>query len=187
MATIILDEYILLRTFEPEDADNLFSAINKSRQHLNPWLSWVSITTKPEHSLEFIQKARVQLHSQEALALGIFYDGAIIGGVGMHNKDHATNRADIGYWICPEYEGKGIVTRAVSALVDYLFSKVGLNKIEIRYITANKRSATIARRMGFRIEGIIRKSFMSNGNAEDLVIAGLLKQEWQSLEKKENS
>lgn len=179
MATITLDNHLLLRPFEPEDANNLFAAVNSSRQHLAPWLSWVGGTTKPEHSLDFIQKMRTQLHNQEGLALGIFYDGIVIGGVGMHNKDHATNRADIGYWICAEYEGKGIVTRSVTALVDYLFTKVGLNKVEIRYITANRRSAIVADRLGFRIEGIIRKSFMNNGIAEDLVVAGLLKHEWQ--------
>lgn len=179
MAIITIDEHIELRTFEPEDAESLFHVVNKSRHHLNPWLSWVSTTTKPEHSLEFIQNMRMQLHNQEALALGIFYNGNIIGSVGMHNKDHATNRADLGYWIDAEYEGKGIVTRAVKALIGYLFTKVGLNKIEIRYITANKRSATVAERLGFRIEGIIRKSFMSNGNAEDLVVTGLLRQEWK--------
>lgn len=183
MATIILDEHLLLRPFEPEDADNLFAAVNKSRQHLAPWLSWVSGTTKPEHSLDFIHKMRTQLHNQEGLALGVFFDGVVIGGVGMHNKDHATNRADIGYWICAEYEGKGIAMRAITALVGYLFTKAGLNKIEIRYIVSNKRSALVAERLGFRIEGIIRKSFLNNGIVEDLVVAGLLRQEWQSKSK----
>lgn len=183
LATIALDEHLLLRPFEPEDAATLFAAVNRSRQHLAPWLSWVSGTTKLEHSLDFVHKMRVQLHNQEGLALGIFCDGEVIGGVGMHNRDHAANRADIGYWICAEYEGKGIVRRSVTALVDYLFTKVGLNKIEIRYITANKRSAIVAERLGFRIEGIIRKSFMNNGIAEDLVVAGLLKHEWQQSRK----
>lgn len=86
MVSIIVDDNLLLRTYEVEDADELFKAINESRGHSHPWLPWVGYY-QPEHSLQFIQQSHQQLRNQEALALGIFYDGKIIGGVGMHNWD----------------------------------------------------------------------------------------------------
>lgn len=179
MATIVIDDHILLRDLAAEDAGPLFATIDRERQHLGPWLNWVAKTTRQEHSAEFIQRAHTQVHDQSGLALGIFYDGEIIGLTGMHNWDHDTKRAELGYWISRGHEGKGIVSRALAGFMDHLFTHAGLNKIEIRYIPANKRSGRVAERLGFRIEGVLRKAVMSNGAAEDIVVTGLLKTEWR--------
>jgi ribosomal-protein-serine acetyltransferase len=188
LATISIDEHLVLRPYEIDDFQQLFDVINGSRQHLGPWLNWVARTTRAEHSMEFIQQAQHQRHFQEALALGIYYDDAIVGGIGMHDWSHDTGRAQIGYWISREFEGKGIISRAVEGFITYLFNVSGLNKIEIHYVAANKKSAEVARKAGFRLEGIIRQSTMRNGMPEDLVITGLLKAEWKSLiELKENA
>lgn len=177
MVSIVVDDHLLLRSYEISDAEELFDAVNRSRAHLHPWLEWVDKTTKVEHSLHFIKQSQHELNTQESLALGVFYDGKIIGGVGMHKWDLTTRRAQIGYWLCKEYEGKGIVHKCLEKFVAFLFEKIGLNKIEIHFIPANKRSAKVATRLGFKTEGIIRKSVMRNGLPEDMVVTGLLKGE----------
>ena len=179
MVSIDIDNDIQLRSYKVEDMDALFNAINNSRQHLNPWLDWVSKTTKPEHSLQFIQDSLQQLETQEALALGIFIHHQVIGGIGLHQWDQKTRRAQIGYWITHEYEGKGIISRCLTQFVAFLFEKIELNKIEIHFVQANRRSAKVAERLGFKIEGIIRQSMMRNGMPDNVVIAGLLKSEWR--------
>jgi len=45
---------------------------------------------------------------------------------------------------------------------------------------SNKRSAAIAARLGFKVEGIIRQSYYMNGRLDDLVITGLLRSEWNN-------
>jgi len=166
-----------VRSFEVGDAQELFAAIDGSRRHLNPWLNWVSKTVRPEQSLEFIQRSLQKAHDQEGLDLALVYKGKIVGGIGMHAWEHETRRAQIGYWISAEYEGKGIVAKSLSGFTGFLFEKIGLNKIEIHFVQANTRSARIAARLGFKIEGIIRQSVIRNGMPEDLVVAGLLKVE----------
>ena len=181
MVSIIIEKELQLRSYQVEDMASLFAAINNSRQHLNPWLDWVSKTTKPEHSLQFIQDSLRQLDDQDALALGIFVGDTVIGGIGMHQWDKKTRRAQIGYWIAHEYEGKGIITRCLTSFITFLFEKIGLNKIEIHFAQPNKRSAKVAGRLGFKIEGIVRQSILRNGMPEDVVISGLLKSEWKSV------
>lgn len=181
MVSIAIDDTLQLCSYEVAHAQELFDAINHSRKHLNPWLDWVSKTTKPEHSLQFIQQSLHRQNMQEALALGIFDNGRIIGGIGMHNWDQETKRAQIGYWISAEQEGKGIISKCMTKFIEFLFDKIGLNKIEIHFLQANKRSAKVAAHMGFKVEGIIRQSIMRNGVPEDVVIAGLLKREWITL------
>jgi ribosomal-protein-serine acetyltransferase len=180
LASIQINEQLLLRAFEVDEFQQLFDAIHASRQHLTPWLNWVAKTTRAEHSLEFIQQAQQQRHNQEALALGIFLNNTIIGGVGMHDWNQQTGVAQIGYWISKDYEGKGIVKASVRGLVAYLFGTIGLNKIEIHFVPANKRSAVIAEQLGFRVEGVLRQRVLRNGMLEDLVVTGLLKEEWKT-------
>jgi len=181
VVSILIDEDMLLRSFRPSDANDLFHAVNNSRQHLRPWFDWVDPTTKVEHSLHFIQQSLHELQYQESLALGIFYKSHIIGSIGVHHWNHTTKKAELGYWISKQYEGKGVLNKCITRFIDFLFNKAELNKIEIRFIPANVRSAKVAERLGFKTEGIIRQSSMRNGKLEDMVVAGLLKQEWKHL------
>jgi ribosomal-protein-serine acetyltransferase len=178
LVTITINDKILLRPYEVAEAQELFDAIHASRKHLNPWLDWVSKTTKPEHSLQFIQDSLQQIHNQEALPLGIFYDNRIIGGTGLHHWDQQTRKAQIGYWLCKDFEGKGIINRSLAGFIDFLFDKIGLNKIEIHFVVPNVRSAKVATRLGFKVEGVIRQGVMRNGVLEDVVVAGLLRSEY---------
>ena len=179
MVNITVNNEIILRSWLTDDADELFLAVNNSRQHLGPWLNWVQHTTKMEHSLQFIKYSQQALDNQESLALGIFFDGKVIGGIGMHQWNHSVKKAQIGYWISKEFEGKGIITNTLKVFIRFLFEKTGLNKIEIHFSPANKRSAKVAEKLGAKVEGIIRQSAVRNGITEDVVITGILKSEWQ--------
>lgn len=181
MVSILIDNNLLLRSFTTEDTSALFRAVDESRQHLRQWLRWVDATTKPDHIQQFIQRTLQQLNNQEALELGIVYNREIIGGVGMHEWNHTLKKAQIGYWIKKEYEGQSIVYKCLTHFIDFLFAKVGLNKIEIHFMPANKRSAALSDRLGFKIEGLIRQSYFMNGKFEDLVVTGLLRTEWTPL------
>jgi ribosomal-protein-serine acetyltransferase len=180
MVSINVDSDTLLRSYRVEDAADLFGVVNSSRSYLHPWLNWVDNTTKPEHSLQFIQHSIHQLNTQEALALGIFCNGAVIGGIGMHHWDLVTKRAQIGYWLSKDQEGKGIVNKCLVQFITFLFDNIGLNKIEIHCVPTNIRSSKVAARLGFKTEGVIRQSVLRNGLPEDILIMGLLKSEWKT-------
>lgn len=179
MVTITVNNDIILRTYKPEDADGLFTAINASRRHLGIWLDWIKHTTRTEHSMQYIKDSLHQANMQEALYLGIFYDGILVGGVNMYQWDREVKKALIGYWIVKEQEGKGVISICLQYFTRFLFEKTGLNKIEIHFSVANKRSAKVAERLGCKIEGIIRQSALRNGVREDVVVCGLLKSEWE--------
>lgn len=181
MVSIIIDSNILLRSYQLEDAQELFTAVHANRSHLQPWLDWVSSTTRVEHSLQFIQQSLHQIQSQEGLALGIFHTDRIIGGLGMHQWDHKVKKAQIGYWISKEHEGSGLLYQCLSRFIDFLFGKVGLNKIEIHFVPTNIRSAKLAERLGAKKEGILRESCTRNGQLEDIIAAGLLRKEWKRI------
>ncbi len=178
MVSILVGDDFLLRSYSIEDAPALFKAVDAARVHLRPWLAWVDNTTKPEHSMLFIQRSIQQQHNQEGMALGIFHGLELIGAIGVHAWDHDLKKAQIGYWLAPKYQGQGILTQCLARFVDFLFQNVGLNKIEIHFISANTRSANVADRLHCKVEGVIRQSALHHGHLHDIVITGLLKKEW---------
>lgn len=178
MLQIPVSDNLLLRTYTYEDATTLFRTIDKNRTHLRPWLAWVDHSIKEEHSLQFIQTAQVQMRQQTSLAMGIFSAGMLIGGIGMHGWDHQLQKAEVGYWLAKDRQGQGVMQQSVTAFINYLFGRLQLNKIEIRFHPANDRSAAVAKRQGFKIEGILRDAQKRNGLLQDVVVAGLLRKEW---------
>ncbi len=169
-----------LRKYQPEDAAMLFRAVDANRTHLRQWLIWVDATRREEDSLSFIRQTQQDRYDQEGLALGIFREGELIGGIGMSAWNHGLKKASIGYWLIKDAEGKGIMQACAAAFIRFLFGSLQLNKVELHHLPGNKRSAAVAARLGFRTEGILRDSFLLHGGYQDLVITGLLRSEWQA-------
>lgn len=160
-----------------EDAAELFATVQANRAHLRPWLIWVDGTLKEEHSLEYIRAAKQEQNDQQSMAFGIFSNNRLVGGLGMHQWDRRLKKAQMGYWLAKAEEGKGILSLCAGVFLDYLFDKLQLNKVELHYLVSNVRSSAVAARLGFKVEGILRDSFLMNGSFHDLVVAGLLQRE----------
>ena len=60
----------------------------------------------------------------------------------------------MGYWLGEEHQGKGLMTAACRALVDYAFGELGLNRVVISCATENKKRCAIPERLSFRREGV---------------------------------
>lgn len=167
-----------LRTYQAEDAAMLYRTIDANRAHLRQWLMWVDATRREQDSLAFIRQAQQDRYDQKGLALGIFQDATLIGGIGMSEWNHNLKKASIGYWLVKDAVGKGVMQACARVFIGFLFESVQLNKIELHHLPGNKRSAAVAGRLGFRTEGILRDSTLLHGGYQDLVITGLLRSEW---------
>lgn len=73
------------------------------------------------------------------------------------------------------------MTKACCCLCDYLFSKLNLNRIEIRCAETNTKSRAIPGRLGFTQEGKLRQMGYTRAGLVDYVIYGLLADEWREL------
>jgi ribosomal-protein-alanine N-acetyltransferase len=106
-----------------------------------------------------------QLADESALPLVIEYRGEVVGQLNLSNILHGSvSTAYIGYWISPEYAGKGITPIAVALAADYAFNIIGLHRIEIDIRPENKASIQVVRKLGFRYEGT-KLAFIHINNA----------------------
>lgn len=168
-----------LRMRSPEDAQKIFELVDKNRVHLREWLGWVDVNTKVEDTEKFILTCASEYDKGEGADFGIWYKGEWVGSCGFHYIKMEHKKAEIGYWLGKEFEGNGIVTRCVNALLEYGFNTLNLNRIVIRAGVKNTKSRAIAERLGFTLEGIARDDEYLYDHYHDMAVYGLLKREWK--------
>ena len=87
---------------------------------------------------------------------------------------------EIGYWLSSGQQGKGIMTKAVAAMIDDAFKNLGMNRVEIHCASGNLRSRAIPARLGFTQDGVMREGGLLNGKFVDKVIYSMLASEWKT-------
>lgn len=179
MLKITVNEDVVLKQLEDQDAPLLYQQIDASRKQLRKFLPWVDLNTNASHSLRFIQMMVRKAEDQEAIALGIWYKDELCGVIDVHDWNHDLQIAEIGYWLGTAFQGKGIVTASTKELISYAFKHLNLNKIEIRFALQNQKSGQIPIRLGFAREGILRHSAKLHGQYTDMVVMGILKTDWK--------
>ncbi|WP_047984390.1 GNAT family N-acetyltransferase [Ornithinibacillus californiensis] len=179
MFSFEVDEEITLRLLDEADAPELFYLIDHSRDYLREWLAWIDDTKTVVDSKKFIKASMKLFEERIGLNLGIFFKGKLAGIVGFNSFDWTNRIGVIGYWLGSNFQGNGIMTRAVTALIDYGFNVLGLNRIEIRAAYENERSRAIPERLGFQYEGQVRQGEWLYDHFVDLIIYGMLEAEWE--------
>lgn len=110
-------------------------------------------------------------------------DNCIIGTIGLSHIDHFHQRAELGTLIGnKEYWGKGIATEALELLLDYAFKNLNLNKVYSHILTDNIGSIKKNQKLGFLIEGTLRKHAFNRGMFRDVVTMGILKEDYLSMQ-----
>ncbi|TBL74525.1 GNAT family N-acetyltransferase [Paenibacillus thalictri] len=173
-----VNEEIQLRLLELRHTDELFALTDGNREQLRQWLPWVDGTVDTEHTKRFIQSTLAAFAGNNGIQAGIFYKGNMAGCVGLHGIDWGNRKTSIGYWLGAEYQGHGIMTNACGTLVNYVFSELNLNRVEIRAAEFNTRSRAIPERLGFVQEGKIRQAEWLADRYVDHIVYGMLREDW---------
>lgn len=181
MFTLKVDQEIELQLFQLHHAVELYNLIDHNRYYLRQWLPWVDAMDSPSQYHSLIPLWLKQFADNQGVNLGIRYRGYLVGGIGLHQIDWRNGQSSIGYYIGQDYQGKGIMTRAVQAMLNYVFLELKLNRVEIRCGANNFKSRAIPERLGFIQEGIIRDAENLYGRYHDLVVYGMLEREWLKL------
>ncbi len=176
---IKIDDDLRLRPFAESDAETVLESVSRNYEHLRTFMEWA----KPDYSIsdarEFVTKAVSEASQNKSLNFGIYRADKFIGTIGFVEFDHDAKVTEIGYWIDKDEEGKGIVVTACGLLLDLAFTKLGMNRVQIRCVAANTRSLAIPERLGFVKEGVQRQHVIRNGAIFDFLIYGLLAAEWK--------
>ena len=172
-----------LRLLEGRHAEELFSLVDRNREHLREWLPFLDAITSVEDERSFIKSSLGRFASDGSFSAGIWFKGKIAGGIGLHAIDWVNKKTSIGYWISEDCQGHGLVTRSCIALIDYAINELGLNRVEIHVTPKNMKSRAIPERLGFIQEGILRRVAWQYDHYIDLVVYAMLSDEWKTTDR----
>jgi RimJ/RimL family protein N-acetyltransferase len=141
-------------------AEGLYAIADKYRETLDEWLSWVYKTHSPEDEFTFYLVNWSQKNWEEGtgFAYVIYQKGTnkILGTIDLFHVSDENKSGEIGYWLADDAVGHGYMQEAVRTLETEAF-KAGLNRIVIGNDTQNIRSAHVAERCGYILEGVMRQ------------------------------
>ncbi len=128
-----------------------------------------------EHATGFIEAASRSWQRGTEATWAIRKEGQLIGMISLRMT--GPGNAEIGFWTAREHRGQGHIKIAARAVIDYGFDPagLGLQRIEWRANTGNPASAAVARSLGFKYEGTLRRQAVNgSGKRFDSWVASLL-------------
>jgi len=79
--------------------------------------------------------------------------GLLLGRVDLRRLDLLEGTGEAGYWVAPRARGRGVAGRALRAVADWMFTEIGLHRIDLEHSTFNEPSCRVAVKAGFVLEG----------------------------------
>ncbi|WP_417219430.1 GNAT family N-acetyltransferase [Arthrobacter sp.] len=148
---IQLAEGLVLRPTATQDAPALAAAHRRNRSHLQPWepLRDESFYTEVGQRALLRQQVRDREEGR-SLPLALFDAEVVIGQVTLSGITHgAFESAAVGYWIDGRYQGRGIMTSALRAVIEVARAVLGLHRIEAQTLPENLGSQRVLGKLGF--------------------------------------
>jgi len=180
MLTLTLGDGAELRALEPWHADEFAAHVEAIREHLKPWIPFASRVVDVDTSREFLQRFADWQARDEGRLYGIWVDGALSGGTLFKDFSAASGVCEIGVWLSPAVEGRGLITTAVRHMIDWAVLTRGMTRVEWRCAPGNQRSSAVAKRLGLTYEGTLRSDFTVNGTRQDTEVWAVLADEWRA-------
>ncbi len=170
-----------VRAFRQGDGRALCELVQSNRERLTEsFPGSVTQLTDENAGEHWIQAKAIEWASRSGFWYGLWErdSSRLIGQIQIKNVDWVILRAEVAYLLDQGFEGKGFMREVLPKILDTCFQGLGLQKVFLRTIVSNERSARLATRFGFKLEGTLRREFKTGqGELADIRYFGLLKEE----------
>jgi ribosomal-protein-alanine N-acetyltransferase len=174
-------ERLILRAFRPSDAPailDLFSQEAVTRYH----------NIAPMHAIESAEELVELRRSRFEQGTGLYWaivhralGDRVIGSCGCYHPHRALRSAEIGYELHSDYWRQGIMTEALTAMLDFCYGErffFRLNRVQALTELENQASMRLLQKLGFQEEGVLRAYGLWRGRFQDVRCFSLLRREW---------
>ena len=179
---------LVLRRLRRRDEPEWLALRDANREWLRPWEA-----TAPPGQIsraitfgELVRQERREWRRRTSFPMAIEIDGRLVGRVSVTGLTWGPEcGGSIGYWVAQHRAGEGIAPRAVALAADYAFAQ-GLHRLEIAMRPENVASIRVARKVGFREEGLRRSYLYIDGRWRDHRVFALTAHEprrWNTWER----
>ncbi|MEN7548834.1 GNAT family N-acetyltransferase [Rapidithrix thailandica] len=173
-----LQTEIAISRIQEKDAFAFWTMIEKNKEHIQ---TYFPKTLNQLYDLasteEFVRSKIEEYETRKGVYFSLKKGGMMIGMVHVKNIDWIIPKGEIAYFIDKDHQGYGIISYAVSWLVNYCFTEMKLEKIYARVSPGNLGSKKTLIKNGFRQEGLLRKDYRDGkGNLTDTEYYGKVKE-----------
>jgi len=150
---------------------------DESRHYLAPWEpTWAIDALSTDDWQRHIRGWKEAWKADRAYAFFIWKGTDLVGGMTFSNvRRGPAQMTSLGYWQGEQHQGNGFMREAVFAGCVWVFKVLCLQRIEAGTLTANERSQSLLRSIGFQEEGLARSYLQINGKRHDHVMFGLVR------------
>ncbi|MBI5471422.1 MAG: GNAT family N-acetyltransferase [Ignavibacteriae bacterium] len=182
-------ERLLARQYVPSDARLLVEVYRANRDRLiDDFPARVSQIVDVKSAETFIHERAQLWKKRNAFFFGVWDKAtkSYAGEVCFKDLLWAVPKADIGYFVVRECEGKGIMSASVAMLLPFAFEWLLLEKLQLRCSVQNVASRRVAERCGFLLEGVLRNDVVRGKERTpiDLVYYGMTPEDFRRLQLK---
>lgn len=179
---IIETPRLRLRKLDRQDSADMYEYA--CREETTRYLLW-----NPHPSIGYTKSYLIMV--QRMYRNGGYYDwavvekesGKMIGTCGFSRLDERHGVGEVGYVLNAAFHHRGYATEAASAVIEFGFRKLGLNRIEARYMAENEASRQVMERCGMTYEGTLRQLMLVRGHYRDIGLCALLKEDYERMQK----
>lgn len=174
---MLIGKKVKLRGYKEEDVKLAYEYMNDSEVILNltTGIPYPMTLEMEKHWFE----SQKEMKSTYNFAIETLDEGIYIGGCGVNKLDLKNGVAIIGIFLGrDDYRGKGYGTDAMSVLLDFIFNQINVNKVQLSVFSFNERALKSYKKNGFVEEGRIRQRIFRNGEYQDEIIMGILREEY---------
>ncbi|MET9800876.1 GNAT family protein [Streptomyces sp. NPDC006368] len=176
------DDGAELRPLEPWQAGEFLAHMDRGREFIGQHNGLPDVVTDLESSRAFLRAYAERAAADTGRIHGIWADGRLVGAVILRTMDVGQGVAEAGCWLEPSAVGRGLVTRAARAIVDWAIEERGIHRVEWVVSSDNGPSIAVARRLGMTRDGVLRESHPFRGRRHDEEVWSVLAPEWRAGE-----
>ncbi|MFY0508857.1 GNAT family N-acetyltransferase [Streptomyces anulatus] len=174
------DDRAELRPLETWQAEEFLAHMDRARELVDSWIPLASFVTDPDSARALLQRYAEKQAADTGRLYGIRLDGVLVGGVLFRTFDAESGTCEIGVWLEPAAQGRGLITRAAERLIDWAVHERDMHRVEWIASAANTRSIAVAKRLGMTRDGVMRQNYLHRGVRHDSEIWSVLAPEWRA-------
>ena len=161
-----------MRQIRDEDLDDVFKGLSDASVIRYYGVSYLTREAAKEQ-MEFFKNLELN-------RTGIWWaicsadNHVFYGAGGLNNLNFTFRKGEIGFWLMPEFWGKGFIREAIIPILEYAFTNLGLHRIEAHVESGNHNSKRVLDKSGFLYEGTMKDCEIKNGKFISLDIYAIL-------------
>lgn len=165
---------INLRPMNHNDLE-LFYLWNTNQEYMGDYMH-----AEVQYKETFIENMKKTLYSNSTFFMIIEdKDEKPIGVIDYFNSIQSTISIDFGILIAEKSNrGKGVGREAITMLISYLFTTRNITRVQFMTRSDNEGMKLLGEKIGFKLEGILRKYRYDYGDCRDVCLFGMTKDDW---------